>query len=72
MNHFGFHGELTCDEVWYRLNVLLWSFAVCGERQCEVRGELTDQGCDLRWDRPAENPDSHTIYEFLRTYFEEM
>lgn len=55
MNHFQFHSELTCDEVWYRLNVLLQSLAVCGAKRCEVRGELTDWGCYL-WLR---NPDGH-------------
>lgn len=53
MRRCRFHSELTCDEVWYRLNVLLQSFAVCGEKRCEVRGELTDWGCYL-WLR---NPD---------------
>lgn len=47
MKHHQFHSELTCDEVWYRLNILLQSFAVCGAKRYEVRGELTDWGCYL-------------------------
>lgn len=42
-----FQSELSCDEVWYRLNILLQSFAVCGAKRHEVRGELTDWGCYL-------------------------
>lgn len=45
--------ELTCDEVWYRLNVLLRNLAVCGAKRYEVRGELTDWGCYL-WLRGPE------------------
>lgn len=53
MCHHRFHSELTCDEVWYRLNTLLQTFAVCGAKRCEVRGELTDWGCYL-WLRAPE------------------
>ena len=72
MNRLQFHSELTCDAAWYRLNVLLQSLAVCGAKRCEVRGELTDWGCDLRLSSPVENPDSRAILEFLQTYFEEV
>ena len=48
MKTYQFHSELTCDEVWYRLNILLQSFAVCGQKCCEIRGELTEWGC-LLW-----------------------
>ncbi len=48
-----FHSELACDEVWYRLNILLQNFAVCGPKRCEVRGELAAWGCYLWLRRPG-------------------
>lgn len=48
MKTYQFHSELTCDEVWYRLNILLQNFAICGRKRCEIRGELTEWGC-LLW-----------------------
>lgn len=47
MRSYRFCSELTCDEVWHRLNILLRSFAVWGPKRYEVSGELTAWGCYL-------------------------
>lgn len=55
MGRHQFHSELTCDEVWYRMNVLLRRFSAWGAKRYEVRGELTKWGCFL-WLRNPEGP----------------
>lgn len=47
MGRYRFHSELTCDEVWYRLNTVLRSFPVWGAERYEISGELTRWGCYL-------------------------
>lgn len=53
MCHHRFHSELTCDEVWYRLNTVLQSFPVWGAKRYEISGELTKWGCYLRLRKPG-------------------
>lgn len=68
MGRYRFQSELSCDQVWHRLNVLLQSFAVCGAKRCEVRGELTDWGCCL-WLRNPEGRNATPVP--LRLWTEE-
>lgn len=68
MGRYRFQSELSCDQVWYHLNVLLQSFAVCGAKRCEVRGELTDWGCCL-WLRNPEGRNATPVP--LRLWTEE-
>lgn len=68
MGRCRFQSELSCDQVWYRLNVLLQSFAVCGAKRCEVRGKLTDWGCCL-WLRNPEGRNATPVP--LRLWTEE-
>lgn len=53
MRHHRFHSELTCDEVWYRLNTVLQSFPVWGANRYEISGELTKWGCYLWLRKPG-------------------
>lgn len=53
MRRHRFHSELTCDEVWYRLNTVLRSFPVWGAKRYEISGELTKWGCYLWLRKPG-------------------
>lgn len=53
MRRHRFHSELTCDEVWYRLNTVLQSFPVWGTKRYEISGELTKWGCYLWLRKPG-------------------
>lgn len=48
MKQYRFHSELACNEVWYRLNILLQNFPVWGPKRYEISGELTRWGCYLQ------------------------